>query len=353
MADVAIEHDSRSFKRTPHAGRIAVLALAGAAMLAGPVAAGSSPESASLDRIQSDEALKPGEWVWAPGVAPAGPMLIYVDLSRQRATVYRNGVRIGATTISSGKKGHVTPTGTFPILERAAVHHSNKYDEASMPFTERLTWDGVALHAGGVPGYPESHGCVHLPYGFAKALFSATHRGVKVIMAGSAAQHTPTPEGTLLVPDIADTTGNVALPIDDAAFSWKPELAPIGPISLIVSKTDQIVVVLRNGVEIGRAAAEIDDVSDDDSGSHVITLTDWPDGKTRLVYVASPGHDDDIAEAYDEATLGRIHVAKAFLDNVKSQMKPGATILMTDAPLVGMTTRLPLPAISCLSLSRN
>ena len=276
------------------------------------------------------DALKPGDWVWAPSIAPAGPMLIYVDLSRQIAAVYRNGVRIGLTTISSGKKGHATPTGTFTILERASVHHSSKYDEASMPFTERLTWDGVALHAGGVPGYPESHGCIHLPYGFAKALFSATRRGVPVVVAGNAVQRPPTEDSTFLQPIALPHSGDGPLALDDAAFSWKPELSPLGPLTIVISRADQMIVVLRDGVEIGRGAARIDD-DDDDPGSHVLTVTDWPDGKPRFVYVALPGHDDDIAKAFDEATLDRVHLDRAFLKVVRAQLTPGTTVLITDA----------------------
>ena len=128
--------------------------------------------------------------MWAPTVAPLGPILIYVDLSRQRATVYRNGVRIGVSTISSGRDGHATPTGVFTILQKDANHKSNLYNAAPMPFQQRLTWDGVALHAGGLPGYPESHGCVHLPMGFAKALFGVTALGGTVVIEGDAIRST-------------------------------------------------------------------------------------------------------------------------------------------------------------------
>ena len=85
--------------------------------------------------------------------------------------------------MSSGRAGHATPTGVFTILQKARVHHSSTYDEASMPYTERLTWDGVALHAGGVPGYPSSHGCVHLPLAFAELLFGVTQVGTTVVIA--------------------------------------------------------------------------------------------------------------------------------------------------------------------------
>ena len=81
--------------------------------------------SSPVELARLADNLKPGEWVWAPEVAPEGPILIYVDLSRQLATVYRNGVRIAVSTISSGKPGHETPTGIFSILQKDADHHSN------------------------------------------------------------------------------------------------------------------------------------------------------------------------------------------------------------------------------------
>lgn len=78
----------------------------------------------------------------------------------QKAYVYRNGVLIGVATVSAGRPGHLTPTGVFTILQKQKEHRSTIYDGAPMPYMERLTWGGIALHAGGLPGYPESHGCV-------------------------------------------------------------------------------------------------------------------------------------------------------------------------------------------------
>ena len=104
-------------------------------------------------------------------------MLVYVDIGRQRATVYRNGVRIGVSTISSGKAGNSTPTGVFTILQKNKDHRSSTYDNAPMPYMQRLTWKGVAMHAGNLPGYPASHGCVRLPLEFAKRLFEVDRHG--------------------------------------------------------------------------------------------------------------------------------------------------------------------------------
>ena len=95
--------------------------------------------------------LKPGEFVWEGEAVSAGPIVVVVSLVEQRANVYRNGVRVGVSTASTGKPGHRTPTGVFTVLQKDADHHSKTYNNAAMPYTERLTWDGVALHAGGLP----------------------------------------------------------------------------------------------------------------------------------------------------------------------------------------------------------
>jgi hypothetical protein len=140
--------------------------------------------SADQSRITDADVsrLKPGEFIWEPWLAPDGRMTIAVNLHAQRASVYRDGVRIGATTISSGKPRYRTPTGVFRILQKYRVHRSKKYQNAPMPFTQRFTRSGVALHGGGVPGYPSSHGCVHLPRSFAKLLFEETSLGTMVVV---------------------------------------------------------------------------------------------------------------------------------------------------------------------------
>jgi hypothetical protein len=298
-------------------------ALTGTAAHAQGALASSPPELARM----ADQ-LKPGEWVWAPQVAPAGPLLVYVDLSRQHATVYRNGVRIAVSTISSGKAGYETPTGVFTILQKDAKHRSSKYNSAPMPFTQRLTWDGVALHAGGLPGYPESHGCVHLPYSFSQALFGITSLGATVVVAGDAVNHVRTSDASLLLP--VDPTGATAAQqrLDAQEFRWTPERSPIGPLTIIVSKHDQAIVVLRNGVEIGRSVAEI---NDDDPGSHVINLTAGADGKPHWIYVGLPGHDEDKGRELDEADINRVKMPRRFYEAVKAELRPGTTILVTQS----------------------
>jgi lipoprotein-anchoring transpeptidase ErfK/SrfK len=129
--------------------------------------------------------LKPGEFVWQPERATAGEVEVVVSIPLQRAYVFRGGTLIGVTTVSTGKPGHRTPTGKFDILQKHARHFSSKYNNAPMPYMQRLTWDGVALHAGQIPGRPASHGCVRLPLAFAKVLFDVTRIGASVHVVGT------------------------------------------------------------------------------------------------------------------------------------------------------------------------
>ena len=132
--------------------------------------------------------LKPGQFEWHPDRSPSGPLAIIVSLTKQRVYVYRNGIQIGVSTCSTGKKDHETPTGVFTILEKEKEHYSNVYDDAAMPMMQRLTWDGIALHAGKLPGYPASHGCVRLPKAFAEKLYAVTQPGTPVIIADATTQ---------------------------------------------------------------------------------------------------------------------------------------------------------------------
>lgn len=307
--------------------KLHALALFASSLLGATIAQAQGARASSpAEFARQADRLKPGQWVWASTIAPTGPLLVYVDLSRQVATVYRNGVRIAVSTISSGKPGHETPTGVFTILQKDARHHSSKYNNAPMPYQQRLTWDGVALHAGGLPGYPESHGCVHLPYEFSRELFAITSLGATVVIAGSAADHVRTSDASLLAP--IDARGRPAQPanLNGRDFVWTPERAPDGPLTIIVSKADQRVVVLRNGAEIGRSIAR---VNDDDPGSHVITLTRAANGSPRWIYVGLPGHDEDAGRELDEATINRLRLPRAFYERVKAALTPGTTILIT------------------------
>ena len=194
--------------------------------------------------------LKPGQYIWAPEIAPDGPMLLLVNLKSQRAVLYRNGVPIGATTVSTGRQGRETPTGIFTILQKQVEHYSSKYDSAPMPYMERLTWQGVALHAGHLPGYPASHGCIRMPAGFAKLLYGSTRLGMTVVIAAVTAAPRVAPTPNILSENAFDEGSN-------STMSWDPGKSPTGPVSVIVSASDRRALVLRNGIVIGSAPVAV------------------------------------------------------------------------------------------------
>jgi lipoprotein-anchoring transpeptidase ErfK/SrfK len=151
---------------------------------AAPAAHPAKAATSATARVKPRETrLKPGDYVWTPELSVKGPMVMFVSLQDQEAYIYRGGVRIGVSTISSGRRGYETPVGVFEVVQKQLMHHSNLYDDAPMPFMQRLTWDGLALHAGHVRGHPASHGCVRMPDGFAKALYAEATRGMTVVIA--------------------------------------------------------------------------------------------------------------------------------------------------------------------------
>lgn len=129
--------------------------------------------------VTAAASLTPGEYLWEQDVA-AGPVSVLISIPDQKAYVYRGDALVAVSTVSTGKEGKDTPTGVFPILQKKQMHHSNLYNNAPMPYMQRLTWDGIAIHAGKNPGFPASHGCIRVPTSFAKKLFAATELGATV-----------------------------------------------------------------------------------------------------------------------------------------------------------------------------
>lgn len=150
-------------------------------LLACAAAAAANPaRHANRSILESTARLTPGQYIWEPGASLGGSVFVVIDLSAQRAMLYRDGTLIAASTVSTGRKGRRTPTGVFTVLEKKVVHRSRTYDDALMPFMQRLTWKGVAMHAGHVSGHPASHGCIRLPRGFAQRLYAVTTIGTPV-----------------------------------------------------------------------------------------------------------------------------------------------------------------------------
>lgn len=170
---------------------ITALAAPALAWVAAPVAASADGMSA-LDLTEAAAALPPNRFIWSDNQAQ-GPVSILISIPDQRAYVFQGETMVAASSVSTGKGDKPTPVGVFTILQKDKDHRSNKYDDAPMPFMQRLTWDGVALHAGRNPGFPASHGCVRLPTAFAKKLFDMTTLGATVEVTDVAYVGDPAP----------------------------------------------------------------------------------------------------------------------------------------------------------------
>jgi len=150
-------------------------------------------------------------------LAADGPFQIYVSKADQSLAVYDGDQIVATSKVSTGKPGHTTPSGIFSILEKRKYHESNLYSNAPMPFMQRLTWSGIALHEGKVPNHPASHGCVRLPKGFAKTLFQMTERGAHVIITDAPVTPRAVTHANLFTP---------RLPVDDGGLLSDVELRP-------------------------------------------------------------------------------------------------------------------------------
>ncbi|RYE03287.1 MAG: L,D-transpeptidase [Sphingomonadales bacterium] len=286
------------------AASVALLATAGAAQMQ-PLDAGNVMDAVAR--------LKPGQYIWAPDIAPEGPMLVIVNIATQRLVAYRNGVPIGVSTVSTGKPGHRTPLGVFPILQKAKYHRSSKYSNAPMPFMQRLTWYGIALHGGALPGYPASHGCIRLPHDFAPLLFGATELGMTVVIVNQPAELrvAPTPQLTRQAPP--------------GPAVWRPELSPSGPVSIVVSAADRRMVVLRNGVEIGSAPVTFEGVID---RVQAYVLRDVVGSDYRWAKVPLPGQPAAMAYDMPSQAAGRFQGSDPFRRALAAVVGPGTTMVV-------------------------
>jgi L,D-transpeptidase-like protein len=239
--------------------------------------------------------------------------------------VFRNGVRIGRSTVSTGKADKRTPTGVFTVLQKKVDHTSSIYKGAKMPHMQRLTWTGIALHAGQLPGYPASAGCVRLPVDFAAKLYTVTALGTTVIIADnrSGPSHSTQP-GLLFSGKTGATQGS--------GFVWAPEKAPKGPVSIIVSGKDRAAYVYRNGLEIGRApVGGLERLS----GSHVYSALRTVDGAGRRDWITTASTSGRAPNVRELAQ--RVAIAPTFLANVRTLITPGTTLVLTDAPVNAST----------------
>jgi hypothetical protein len=338
-------------KRTRSLWQALLLAAVLLSQPVGAVPVWGAKQSSPADTAPS--ALKHGEWIWLGDAIDTGPMVMVVNLSEQRGYVYRNGVLIGVTTVSTGRPGHETPTGVFTILQKDKDHRSSIYDSAPMPYMQRLTWGGVALHAGGLPGYPESHGCVHLPTEFARLLFDVTSTGMTVVVEDRAGHPQQVPTPGFLAPVTTQGTAVTDEPLRQSEqLRWTPEVSPTGPVSVVISRGSGRVVVFRNGVEIGRARAIFTGYGP--VGTHALILAAGPAQVQQYVPDPQSQHwlhvgiaGDAASGAEPDATIAsRLEIPPEFVRAVYGVLTIGSTVLVTDEAITPSTTGRTLDVVN-------
>lgn len=305
-------------------GRRSVVLGTGAAILstALPVAA--------KDVVFNDANLAPGEFTWHPDREAEGAVAVIVSLPEQLVHVYRNGVRIGVSTCSTGRPGHATPTGVFTILQKDKDHHSATYNNAPMPNMNRLTWDGIALHAGNLPGYPASHGCVRLPMAFSEKLFTVTHIGTPVIIAGASSDpwelvHPGFVLGNFAEGEMVDAVA--ALDAKHHPADWTDDGQSYPVTTVLATGADQRLVLIEDGQEIMDSTLDLK--GDGPLGEHVFVLQDG--GDQGLRWVGLTHHPDPTQPLRPErVVLERLGAPHEFNEALTARLHPGLTMIVSD-----------------------
>jgi hypothetical protein len=303
----------------------------GAILLAGIFlpAEGFSGQS-TQQRTAAIKSLRSGEYIWRPELSPDGPVVIVVSLPEQLTHVYRNGVAIGVSSSSTGKPGKRTPTGVFTILQKREQHFSSTYNNAPMPNMQRLTWKGIALHAGDLPGYPASMGCIRLPMEFSKHLFSVTHLGTPVIIADQKTKHSDLVNPGLILSN--ETTQLAQTAVEKSKGKKPPQTQNTS--SILVSGADRKAYVMTEGEVVYETPIRIKDPSRP-LGNHLYSLLGpSPDGRSfkwaAFGFGGQPGEGQS-ADRWNDETLARIEVVdKEGALEVASKLETGTTLVITD-----------------------
>lgn len=315
----------------------AAFALAAAAPLA-------RAQARSQRKRRSAYPIAPGRSFWLPELSPAGPVVAVVNLYTQHAQIYRNGIAIGYTSVSTGKRGYGTPTGRFQVLEKRRFHRSSTYGNAPMPWMVRLTWSGIAFHSGALPGFPASHGCIRLPASFAPQLFGALSLGDTVAVLNQPADAFTTlapidPLGRpLLQPEMLAATAwwreaaasaapVSASPVSASLLTGAPASLAAPPLALLVSLPQQRLFVLEAG-QVAAAAP-----LPPGARQQALPLTAAPLSWQPPGHWQAPGQSGNAADATLWQTV--LPSDAAFIQRLRARITPGSTLVLSDLPAVG------------------
>ena len=283
------------------------------------------------------EGMAPGDYTWAPDRAPEGELIAIVSLPEQRVHVYRGGTLMAVSTCSTGREGHRTPTGVFSVLQKDADHVSSTYKGAAMPFMERLTWTGIALHAGNLPGYPASHGCIRLPLEFARKLFEISHLGMVVILADQHSEPSEVVHPGIFLPEHAAQEAAELV----TKVSGKPKLPGHRqehgqrPAKILVSIADKSITVFEDGHVVAKGPISVRDPGRA-VGDHVFVLKRADASGRAFVWTATSYRQGDDASgrmaATEASVINRITTDTTTAEAIQTLMHPGLMMVITDAP---------------------
>jgi lipoprotein-anchoring transpeptidase ErfK/SrfK len=307
-----------------------------------------------------------------PQGPPKGPFQIIISIADQRISLYDNGALIARSSVSTGVQGYPTPLGIFSVISKERWHRSNIYSAAPMPYMQRITWSGIALHAGVLPGYPASHGCIRLSNDFAIRLWHLTERGTRVIIAPEDVQPVEIANRHLSVPKPkvpsesetaavagSGTTAHSSAPAalvrgDELAFATL-RVAPqkVVPISVFVSRKSSRLFVRKGLTPLFDIPVEIHS-PEEPLGTHVFTAMEpQKDSASRWTVVSMPrafSHafagtaqerkepGERTAEATSpvslpdsaDAALDRIEIPQDVVEQISELLTPGSSLIISD-----------------------
>ena len=245
-------------------GTFGITSQAGAAIYywhdSAPGVAQSAPKAQTQRAKLSRHGDKKSDLAVEKDSKPQGPLIISISIAQQKVRIYDANGLFAEAPVSTGMPGHATPMGVFSVIQKQKLHHSNIYSGAPMPFMQRITWSGVAMHAGVLPGHPASHGCIRMPMAFAVKMYGWTRMGARVIV----------------------TPGNVT----PASFSH-PLLAAVK--------------VLPQPVAVEETKADVAAVRTPERPAQVVAGTVSAAAETKLELRSTVGHIDEMKSAADES----------------------------------------------------
>jgi hypothetical protein len=306
-----------------------------------------------------------------PEDPPKGPLQIIISIADQRVSLFDNGALIARSSVSTGTQGHPTPLGVFSVISKQRWHRSNIYSSAPMPYMQRITWSGIALHAGVVPGHPASHGCIRLKNDFAIRLWHLTKRGTRVIIAHDDVQpveitnpHLFKPEAVSGSPEFQAATVAAAqgspmskAETPEATSLQVPSPAPaegaprkMVPISVFVSRKLSKLFVRQGFSPLFDVAVKIEN-PEEPLGTHVFTAMEFESegAAIRWTVVSIPDEFPRIEGATKEreapvkrtalsvpspdkanAVLNRIEIPQDTVERISKLLTPASSLIISD-----------------------